>query len=132
MNQKGLTLVELITVIALVGILASVAVVKLGGLTTQARDRMIDVAYSIVRVALYQSVANTTKFPLPEDFKNIVINDIKLEKGITFRTDDPPTLTRWAFDIRVGESGVGRKATCTYIYTSETRADLSLGDKTDY
>lgn len=61
MNKKGFTLIELIVVIAIIGLLSTIAVVALGGARTKARDarRLSDLKQLQTALELYASDENS-------------------------------------------------------------------------
>lgn len=132
-NAKGFTLVELVTVMVLVGILAIVAVAKFGELADKARDAVLDISYSEINTALHASVGNKGKFPTPSEFKTEVLDKVNFESGVSIMpgtVDDQNK--KFTFTITGGGSaGVGRKMDCVYNFESPTSAYLSAGAKTN-
>ncbi|HEY4484764.1 MAG TPA: type II secretion system protein, partial [Nitrospiria bacterium] len=62
-NEKGFTLIELVLIIVILGILAAVAIVQFGTLSTDARDAAIDGGYGSYQSALAIAVGLCRSFP---------------------------------------------------------------------
>jgi MSHA pilin protein MshA len=82
-NQKGFTLIEIIAVLIIVGILASVAIPKYLDLQSQARQKAVYGALAALQStgimsyaqALLNGTANATSFTLPSGFSNVNVGD---------------------------------------------------------
>jgi prepilin-type N-terminal cleavage/methylation domain-containing protein len=62
-NKKGFTLIELIVVIAILGILIAIAVPRLGGFRTQAEDTASEANIRIIEGAAQMYYAEYNDFP---------------------------------------------------------------------
>ncbi len=64
-NQKGFTLVELIVVIAILGILSAVAIGRFGGFTDSAKKSRVVAEHSMLvsAIQMWQSENGSEKFP---------------------------------------------------------------------
>lgn len=63
LNQKGFTLVELMVVIAILGVLAAIAVPRLGGSTDSAKDAKLKADLRTVESAIMQYYSVNGKYP---------------------------------------------------------------------
>ena len=143
-NEKGFTLIELVLIIVILGILAAVAIVQFGTLSTSARDSAIDGAFGSYQSALaisvglcrgYPSIDNSggdnnacdpTTSDTDGDFCNTVYNQVALTQGMTATAcTEAATVT---FDIESGTAGTGRTATATYTVAASV-GTLTLGAK---
>lgn len=72
MNKKGFTLIELIIVIAIIGILLIIAVPRFAGFTDRAEDRMAESNLEMVEnmIAVYR--AETGAFPASANFTDLI------------------------------------------------------------
>lgn len=73
-NKKGFTLIELIVVVAVLGILASIAVPRVGGITQRAKDVADKAQIRILQEALERYIAESGD----EDLDN---NELKNNNG---------------------------------------------------
>ncbi len=120
-NQKGFTLIEMLVVIAIVGLLSSVVVVGLGGAREKARDarRIADIRQ--IQNALEVEYLNATgyKGTLAELTANVQLTD---SQGV----DYPYATTDSGFGYELGaclenaDNIEGTSATCTITCTAGT------------
>jgi prepilin-type N-terminal cleavage/methylation domain-containing protein len=73
--QKAFTLVELLVVIIILTILATIGFVSLSGYTQNTRDsvRLSDLSSATKQLIIYQTKNNS--LPIPQDVKNVIFSD---------------------------------------------------------
>lgn len=93
-EQKGFTLVELVVVIAILGILIAIAVPKFADITGTAQERAQQATARTIMSAIVMAQAkNPTTEPkdIDEDMVNEFLEDVKIVKG------DPKEKGEWGF-----------------------------------
>ncbi len=74
-NKKGFTLIELIVVIAVLGMIAAIAIPKVGSVTSNAKDKADEQTVTILNEAVQRYKAHNGV--VPGDSDKTVINELK-------------------------------------------------------
>lgn len=77
-KKKAFTLVELVIVVAIIGILISVAVPKFKNASIAANNRKIEANSKSISTSIMMFYLNNGKYPNDEDIKKIIKDDLKL------------------------------------------------------
>lgn len=125
-NQKGFTLVELVVVIAILGILAGLAIPRFIGATETARGARVIADLRTVESALSMYYAKNGNFYDPATSTNLVTVDGLVKNGLLAAIPIPPTgdmkiegtqnfdkaaaVPTGIYEIKAGTSGSGVEA----------------------
>jgi type IV pilus assembly protein PilA len=86
-NRKGFTLIELVVVIAILGILAAIAIPRLGGFTDSAKVRAAETNHKLVVNAINVYFADNNAWPTTEAqieaYLNSTIASMETDTGAT-------------------------------------------------
>ncbi|HAX02873.1 MAG: hypothetical protein A2Y45_05530 [Tenericutes bacterium GWC2_34_14] len=90
-NRKGVTLVELLAVVVILGIIAAIAVPTIGGLIERQEERAAEATYDTIVEAAKLYAEDATPFTLAtlesEDFVDLKDNVFGLNSGTTVATN---------------------------------------------
>ena len=87
-NKKGFTLIELIVVIAVLGMIAAIAIPKVGSVTSNARDRADEQTILILNEAIERYHAHNGEAPAGSDAHDIVTVLKASDNGGPYLGDD--------------------------------------------
>lgn len=129
-NQKGFTLIELVLIIVILGVLAAVAVVQFGNITTDAKDAALQGAYGSASAQL--AIAINTAKGLPAatntatpDFGTEVYGKLLFSTGLS-KANIACGATDCTFDLRTNACVVGVDRTITVTYNGPTSGTPGL------
>lgn len=113
-SKAGFTLTELVTTMTVVGIMATVAVVKYGEWTSAGRDSAMKQTYDQIRQMAQQYYSRQSYFPSKSTLAGMlasasVSNYLEIQTGIAFSTNALGTNT-----IMHGDTNAGRQVSFTY------------------
>ena len=119
-NRKGFTLVELVVVIAILGVLAAIAVPKFTDQTKKAKERACESNRRSLEGALMLHYADQEKFPTLTDDNKLtgeILKDYGFDtipacpSGGTYNMDEDGKVTCTEHKQEEGEGGVGGGST---------------------
>ena len=82
-NEKGFTLIELIVVIAVLGMIASIAIPKVGNITSRAREQADASNVQILQSAVERYNAENGEYPDSKDDLEEYINEFPVQKDVS-------------------------------------------------
>jgi general secretion pathway protein G len=103
-GENGFTLIELLVVIAVLGILAAIAVPRLGGVTDKARMTEASSAMGSIKTALEMySVENEGAYPASSDFNGVIDDYLDDFSGGTYEANLDWTVSYTGTDPEGGD-----------------------------
>ncbi|HTN44354.1 MAG TPA: type II secretion system protein [Nitrospiria bacterium] len=119
-NERGFTLIELVLIIVILGVLAAVAMVQFGNVTTDAKDAALQGAFGAASAQLAIAVNTAKGLPAAAnaaspDFGTEVYGKLLYSTGIS-KANIACAANNCTFDLRTNACvvGVDRKITVTY------------------
>ena len=85
-NEKGFTLIELIVVIAVLGMIASIAIPKVGNITSRAREQADASNIQILQSAVERYNAEHGEYPDSKDDLEEYVNEFPVQKDVSGST----------------------------------------------
>ncbi|HJM04668.1 MAG TPA: putative Ig domain-containing protein [Candidatus Saccharimonadaceae bacterium] len=133
-RQRGFTILELLVVITVIGILASIVIVSYQGIQERSRDAERDSSITEIKIALEKYYADNSQFPAACSFDGVTCSAnnliVPLAPYLSTFPSDPTAETGTAGDyqyVRGGEEGNAYALKVVY----EAREECKTGVRVD-
>ncbi|WP_252502826.1 prepilin-type N-terminal cleavage/methylation domain-containing protein [Sporosarcina sp. Marseille-Q4943] len=128
-NEKGLTLVELLAVIVILGIIAAIAVPAIGGIIENSRVKAIkaDALNALSAADLYFIDKEIKEDDKPSVKVSELVSSGYLDNAGAFETDEDAAVTISATDSKTIKafSGSGTNSSVSLEFTNATKEDIN-------
>lgn len=121
-NEKGLTLVELLAVIVILGIIAAIAVPSIGSIIENSRYKAVkaDAQTALSAANMYFSEGNEGSVKLTE-----LVTKGFLEDTASFEADTDASVSKGAANAANTISGTGTSKNAEVVFKAATSKDIS-------